>query len=64
MWTDYIGSTNDPDSLRCVHTGCELEFAAEGEWRKHVLIAHHDLVPTVQPVAEADMEAAWEKTQA
>ncbi|KAG9828715.1 hypothetical protein KCU98_g17065, partial [Aureobasidium melanogenum] len=29
MWTDYIRSTNDPGSLQCVHTGCELEFATE-----------------------------------
>ncbi|KAG9551980.1 hypothetical protein KCU86_g12527, partial [Aureobasidium melanogenum] len=46
VWTDYIRSTNDPDSFQCVHTGCELEFATE------------------EPVGEADMEAAWEKTQA
>ncbi|KAG9514828.1 hypothetical protein KCV07_g7872, partial [Aureobasidium melanogenum] len=63
MWTDYIRSTNDPDSFQCVHTGCKLEFAAEEVWRKHVLTAHHNLVPTVQPVGEADMEAAWEKIQ-
>lgn len=63
MCTDYIRNTNHPDSLPCVHSGCELEFVTEEVWRKHVSIAHHNLVPTLQPVGEADMEAAWERTQ-
>ncbi|CAD0089854.1 unnamed protein product, partial [Aureobasidium vineae] len=64
MCADYIRNTDDPDSLPCAHTGCELEFATEEVWRKHVSIAHHNLLPRPQPTGEIDMEAAWEKIQA
>ncbi|CAD0114822.1 unnamed protein product [Aureobasidium uvarum] len=64
MCTEYSRNTDDPDSLPCAHTGCELEFATEEVWRKHVSIAHHNLLPRPQPIGEFDMEAAWEKIQA
>lgn len=64
MCADYIRDTDNPDSLPCVHSGCELEFATEEVWRKHVSIAHHNLLPRLQQVEATDMEAAWGKLQA
>ncbi|KAH0291516.1 hypothetical protein KCU62_g2769, partial [Aureobasidium sp. EXF-3399] len=61
--TNYIRDTDNPDSLPCAHSGCELEFATEEVWRKHVSAAHHNLLPRLQPVGEAEMEAAWDKTR-
>jgi len=61
--TDHIVKTVNSDSLPCVHTDCALEFGTEEAWRKHVDIAHHQLLPRPQPVGVADLDTAWEKTQ-
>ncbi|KAI5209097.1 hypothetical protein E4T39_00964 [Aureobasidium subglaciale] len=61
MCADYLRDTDGTDSLPCVHRGCELEFVTEEVWRKHVSIAHHDLLRRQRPTDEADLEAAWEK---
>ncbi|KAI5276178.1 hypothetical protein E4T47_01021 [Aureobasidium subglaciale] len=64
MCADHLRDTKSTVSLPCVHEGCKVEFATEEVWRKHVSIAHHDLLRVWRPTDEADLEAAWGKSRA
>ncbi|GAB7352709.1 hypothetical protein MBLNU459_g3065t1 [Dothideomycetes sp. NU459] len=48
------------EGLACVHVGCDLAFAEEGDWRDHVLSAHHDVLATTLPPRPETPQAAEE----
>lgn len=54
------------EGLACVHVGCDSAFVEEGDWREHVLGAHHNVQATRVPTPKlpedikAGFESAWQ----